>query len=128
MHRRWTVVIVACLVTLVVLPHQWLAGQWAAFASVFNPFCLNVGHTAGHLLVFAVLSTALVLAVPALRRRAWLLVPLILLIGIGQECAQLIHKQRLPGPDEAHDLSMDLIAAGSVAGIVGVIRRSRERR
>jgi hypothetical protein len=127
MHRRWIIGIVAALIVLVVLPHQWLAEQWSIFAGVFNPFCLRVGHTVGHLLVFAVLAAALVVLVPAFRRRPWLLLPVALAIGLGQEFVQLIYKQRLPGGDEIHDLTMDLIAAGVVAGVVTWVQGPKRR-
>ncbi len=123
MDRRWLLALAGGLIALVVLPHQWLSEHWSTFDALFDPFCRGVGHTAGHALIFAVLGVALLLTVPAIRRRPWTLFPVTLVVGLAQECAQLVHKHRLPGTDEAHDLAVDLIAISLVWGLAVMFRR-----
>jgi hypothetical protein len=110
-------------VALAILPHQWLSTAWPAFDRLFDPFCLTVGQTAGHSMIFGLLGLALLAAVPALRQRPAVYLGLLLGVGLIQEYGQLLFKARRPGGDELHDLVVDLIAGGSVWLVVWVIRR-----
>jgi hypothetical protein len=105
----------AGLLALALFPFGWLAEVWPLFDSFTELlFASEAAHAVGHSLIFALIGLALLLSFPALRRRPWLYLLVILAVGLGQEGFQLLYKARPVVLNDVTDLATDLVAAGVV--------------
>lgn len=116
------------LAALAILPHAWIAEQWPGFAALFRPFCATVGERGGHFLVFAILGGGLLLVIPALRRDLVPYLLILVVVGVTQECVQLLWKARVSGVNEVHDLAVDLSAGVTIWVLAAMLRIYAVRR
>ncbi len=79
----------------------------------------------GHASLFCMLGLLLLAAIPALRRRPWLYLGLVLLAGLGQEAFQMLYKGRLQSFDSARDIATDLLGGLVALGLALALARWR---
>ncbi len=106
----------AGLVVVALFPYGWLAENWPAFDR-FTGFIFGseVAHVAGHVGLFILLGTAVLLIFPWLQARPTLYFCLIAILGITQEFLQIVSfKHRPMAANDLFDLAVDLLAAGVV--------------
>lgn len=97
------------LLAFTLFPLQWLAARWRSFGRFVNTtFASDVDHAIGHALLFTLLGLLALATFPALRTRPWRYAGLLLIAGVGQECFQLLVKQRPIVFDDGRDLLVDL--------------------
>jgi hypothetical protein len=80
-------------------------------------------HAIGHASLFCLLGLLALAVIPALRRRPWPYLGLLLLAGVGQEMFQLLYKGRPLAFDDARDLVTDLAGLLAALAIVCVWER-----
>ena len=71
-------------------------------------FPTDLQHAIGHFSLFALLGGLALATFPNLRARPWRYAGLLALAGLGQECFQLLFKQRPINFDDGRDLVVDL--------------------
>jgi hypothetical protein len=117
------------VLALVLFPLGWLAEIWRPFGVVVDRLFPTVWeHAIGHSTLFFLLGAAALIALPALRRRPWRYLGLLLLAGVGQEAFQLLYKRRLLVFDDARDLATDLLGLLAALVVVRAYRLIRRRR
>jgi glycopeptide antibiotics resistance protein len=105
------------LIAFILLPYGWVGDFVRPYYNLLNAlFVTEIHHAIGHALQFFALVLLTWYCVPAIRTRPLLLLTIVLLAGIGQECFQLIYKGRGVGFNEFQDLIADL-----VGGMLGLI-------
>jgi hypothetical protein len=115
------------VIAVTLFPWGWLTTHWSAFDRFMDLlFSWQLGHIIGHSLIFALLGSCLLVALPVLRRPLPYL-STILGFAIGQEFFQLIYKQRPIVADDITDLLVDLVAATLVFVIWRWISYNRGR-
>ncbi|HRQ38486.1 MAG TPA: hypothetical protein PLD25_11275 [Chloroflexota bacterium] len=115
------------LVTAVLFPYGWLAANWPTFDR-FTGFIFGseTAHVAGHVVLFGLLGTAVLLIFPRWRQQPFLYFCLMAVIGFIQEFLQIVSfKHRPVAVNDLFDLAVDLLAAGVV--FVGFRRMLRLR-
>ena len=113
---------------LVLFPFGWLGEVWRPFGQVVDDLFPSAwAHAVGHASLFCLLGMLALAAVPALRRRPWRYLGLLLLAGVGQEVFQLLYKGRLLLFDDMRDLMTDLIGLLLAFGLVWACGRLRGR-
>jgi hypothetical protein len=111
----------AAVLALVLFPLGWLAEVWRPFGRVVDGLFASVlEHAIGHASLFCLLGLLALVAIPALRRRAWRYLGLLMLAGVGQEAFQLLYKRRLLLFDDLRDLATDLVGLLAAFAIVWV--------
>ncbi|HEX9371460.1 MAG TPA: hypothetical protein VF897_10655 [Roseiflexaceae bacterium] len=78
----------------------------------------------GHVSQFLLLGVLALIVFPALRRRPVRYIGLALLVGVGQECFQLLFKHRPLVFDDGFDVLIDLLGALGAYVAVWVWRRA----
>lgn len=114
--NSWLLAGLVGLVAAALFPYGWLATHWPTFDR-FTGFIFGseAAHVAGHVGLFALLGTAVLLIFPSWRRRPSLYFGLIIVIGIVQEFLQIVSfKHRPIAANDLFDLAVDLLAAGVV--------------
>jgi hypothetical protein len=107
------------VLALILFPLGWLAEVWRPFGAIMDWLFATVwAHAIGHASLFLLLGLLALGALPALQRRPWRYLALLLLVGVGQELFQLIYKQRPLVFDDARDLVTDLL--GALVALVGM--------
>lgn len=104
------------LIFFSLFPYGWLADKWPAFDR-FTGFIFGTeaAHVAGHVGLFVLLGTAVLILFPRLLKNPPLYFGIILGIAILQEYFQLISfKNRPVIAADIFDLVVDLLAAGLV--------------
>jgi len=97
-------------------PYGWLADKWPAFDR-FTGFIFETeaAHVAGHVALFVLLATAVLILFPRLRRSPSLFFGIVISIAILQEYFQLISfKNRPVKAADIFDLAVDLLAAAVI--------------
>src|SRR5262245_20035300 len=118
----------AAVLGLVLFPLGWLGEVWRPFGQVIDwLFPTAWEHAIGHASLFCLLGLLALAAIPALRRRPWRYLGLLLLAGVGQEAFQLLYKQRLLVFDDTRDLVTDLAGLLLAFAIVWVWERLHDR-
>ncbi|MBC8160353.1 MAG: hypothetical protein H7Z42_03965, partial [Roseiflexaceae bacterium] len=116
-HRR--LFLFAVLLAVALFPVGWLSERWQPAGWLTNALFSTVeAHALGHAAIFAALGAAALLAFPALQRRPWQFLAIMLALAVGQEAFQLMYKQRPIVFDDIRDLGPDLI--GAVVALAGV--------
>lgn len=110
---NWLVIGAAALVGLALFPYGWLAERWWLFGQMADfIFGTELAHVIGHLVLFAVLGTAVLTTLPRLQRRPRLYFALILGLGLAQEVLQLVSFKKRPfAANELLDIIVDLLGA-----------------
>ncbi|MEZ4512759.1 MAG: hypothetical protein R3C62_12850 [Chloroflexota bacterium] len=113
---RWVWLLLAGLVSGALFPYGWLADISPTFerglAWVFRS---DAAHVVGHLFVFGLLATAVLVLFPGLKKRPFPFYALILTLGLAQEALQLISfKHHFFSSGELFDLVVDLCSATAV--------------
>jgi hypothetical protein len=104
---------------LVLFPIGWLGEIWRPFGRVVDDLFSTVwAHAIGHASLFCLLGLLALAIFPALRRRPWRYLGLLLLAGVGQEAFQLLYKGRLLLFDDMRDLVTDLVGLLAAFAIV----------
>jgi hypothetical protein len=123
----------AGLVVVVLFPYGWLAENWPIFDR-FTGFIFGseAAHVAGHVGLFMLLGTAVLLIFPRLKQRPYLYFSLMAGMGMVQEFLQIVSfKHRPVAANDLFDLVVDLLAAGIVFIVFnaeGRLRAGRRRR
>ncbi|MBX3058741.1 MAG: hypothetical protein KF770_19920 [Anaerolineae bacterium] len=130
----WLLAGLVGLVAAALFPYGWLAAHWPTFDR-FTGFIFGseAAHVAGHVGLFVLLGTAVLLIFPRWRQRRtlsgfgpFLYFGLMTVLGVTQEFLQIVSfKHRPIAPNDLFDLAVDLLAAGVV--YVGFIRFGRSR-
>jgi hypothetical protein len=98
------------VLALILFPLGWLGEVWRPLGAVIDWLFPNAwAHAIGHASLFGLLGLLALAAIPALRRRPWAYLGLLLLAGVGQEAFQALYKSQLLVFDDARDLATDLI-------------------
>lgn len=96
---------------LVLFPFRWLGVFWPAVGYWIDwVFSTELAHAIGHAIMFFILGMLLLVLFGFLRTRLRLYLGLMLLVGMGQECFQLLYKQRPWAYDDVRDLVVDMVA------------------
>ena len=113
---RWVWLLLAGLVGGALFPYGWLADVSPTFERGLEwVFRSDAAHVVGHLFIFGLLATAVLLLFPGLRKRPFLFYALILILGLAQEALQLISfKHHFFSSGELFDLAVDLCSATAV--------------
>lgn len=113
---RWVWLMLAGLVSGALFPYGWLADISPKFERGLEwVFRSDAAHVVGHLLVFGLLATAVLLLFPGLRKRPFLFYTLILTLGLAQEGLQLLSfKHHFFSSGELFDLGVDFCSATAV--------------
>jgi hypothetical protein len=112
-------IVLAAALALVLFPFGWLAEIWRPFGRVVDDlFPTAWEHAIGHTSLFCLLGLLALLIIPALRRRPWRYLGLLILAGVGQEAFQLLYKGRLLLFDDMRDLATDLAGLLLAFGLV----------
>jgi hypothetical protein len=113
---------------LVLFPFGWLGEIWRPFGQVIDSlFSTASAHAIGHSSLFCLLGLLVLAIFPALLRRPWRYLGLLLLAGVGQEAFQLLYKGRLLLFDDLRDLATDLFGLLLAFAIVWVWMQLRGR-
>ena len=116
----------AAALALVLFPFGWLGEIWRPFGRVVDDlFPTAWEHAIGHASLFCLLGLLALVIIPALLRRPWRYLGLLLLAGVGQEAFQLLYKRRLLLFDDMRDLATDLAGLLLAFGLVWAWRRLR---
>ena len=101
------------LLLVALFPFGWLADKWPGFNRLAEfLFSSEAAHVLGHLILFCLVGTALLVIYPSLSEKVNSYLILILVVGILQESLQLVtFKQRLFRSDELLDIAVDLLGA-----------------
>jgi VanZ family protein len=110
---NWLAIGAVTLIGLALFPYGWLAERWSLAGQVADfIFGTELAHVIGHLILFAVLGTAVLTTLPRLQRHPRLYFTLILGLGLVQEILQLVSfKQRPFAANELLDIIVDLSGA-----------------
>ncbi len=110
---NWLAIGAVVLVGVVLFPYGWLAERWWLFGQVTDfVFGTELAHVVGHLVLFAVLGTAVLHTLPRLQRHPRLYFALIFLLGLTQEILQLVSFKKRPfAANELLDITVDLLGA-----------------
>lgn len=110
---NWLAIGAVTLVGLALFPYGWLAERWSLAGQVADfIFGTELAHVIGHLVLFAVLGTAVLTTLPRLQRQPRLYLALILGLGLVQEILQLVSFKKRPfGGNEFLDIIVDLLGA-----------------
>jgi len=113
------------LIAMALFPYGWLAANWPTFDRFTGfIFASEKAHVAGHVGLFVLLGTALLVIFPRWQQRPVLYVSIILSLGVVQEFLQLISfKHRPVAGNDIFDLAVDLLAAGVVFIVLNQRRR-----
>ncbi|MCB8944913.1 MAG: hypothetical protein H6658_14280 [Ardenticatenaceae bacterium] len=114
-NRNFKLILIAgLLIGAVLFPYGWLANEWQGFGQFMNWLFATEGmHVVGHLGLYMVLGTAVLLIVPRLGERPYHYFGFLLSIGLIQEALQLLSfKHHFFSTNEFFDLGVDLVAAG----------------
>jgi hypothetical protein len=113
------------VLVLVLFPFEWLGVLYPSVGRLLDGvFSSELLHMAGHATLFAGLGLLVLRIFPTLCARPWRYFGL-LLTGVGQECFQLLFKQRPLVFDDGRDLVVDAIGLGVAFAIVGITRKRR---
>ena len=125
-QRPYLILALILLVATALFPFGWLATVWPGFSAVADfIFGTELSHILGHFTVFVLMGGGVLLLFPGLRRRFWLYLGLMLLLGFIQEFLQIASfKHIIPAFDELLDLTMDMLGAVTVFTFWGASRRS----
>ncbi|MBL1130056.1 MAG: hypothetical protein D8M54_16365 [Chloroflexi bacterium] len=123
----WLLAGLAVFTAVALFPYGWLADNWPTFDRFTGLiFGSEAAHVAGHVGLFVLLGTAVLLIFPRWRQRPALYFGLIATMGIVQEFLQIVSfKHRPVAANDLFDLAVDLLAAGVV--FVGFIHFERLR-
>jgi glycopeptide antibiotics resistance protein len=122
LRRRRLLLVPAVL--LVLFPFGRLAEQWPAFGFWLDRvFATELAHAIGHGAIFFALGMLLLGLFPGLCLRLHLYLGLLLSVALGQECLQLLYKQRVPAFDDARDLLIDLLGIMTAFLVVWIRQR-----
>ena len=115
------------LLTLIILfPLGWLGEVVPAFGSFTGWLFGTVeAHAIGHAMQFTLLGLGLLLIFPKMRRKPWLYAGILLAVAVGQECFQLVYKQRPIVFDDIRDLATDMIGMAIAIGLIQLADRLR---
>jgi hypothetical protein len=110
---NWLMVGATVLVGLALFPYGWLAERWWLFGQITDfVFGTELAHVVGHLVLFAMVGTAVLLTLPRLQRQPRLYFTLIFWLGLAQEILQLVSFKKRPfAANELLDISVDLLGA-----------------
>jgi hypothetical protein len=124
--QRWQALL-AGLTAFILFPLGWLGAQWPAFGRLLDAvFATDAAHMAGHAALFTLLGLLVLGRFPALLDRRWNYAGL-LLAGVGQECFQLLYKQRGLAFDDGRDLLIDLVGLAIAYALARGWRWAREK-
>jgi len=113
--RLWPFLIA---LAIVLFPFDWLTQVWPAYRQVFDRvFVTARDHAIGHSALFFLLGMFALVVSPALRKRPFLYLGLMLLVALGQEALQSIFKQELPNIYDGRDILFDVLGV-TVAFVV----------
>ena len=117
------------LFSLVLFPYGWLVNNWEPMGWVVNIiFGVEWMHWVGHMVMYGVLGTAVLIIFPQIFNRPRYYFGLILGIGLIQEALQLItFKHRLFMNNELFDLFVNLLAAGIIFAVAKLIVRKQHK-
>ncbi len=106
---RWRAAPLGALLALTLFPFEWLGAHWRSLGRMIDTtFPTDLQHAIGHFSLFALLGGLALATFPNLRARPWRYAGLLALAGLGQECFQLLFKQRPINFDDGRDLVVDL--------------------
>ncbi|MCA9975401.1 MAG: hypothetical protein KC413_06610 [Anaerolineales bacterium] len=110
---NWLAIGAVTLVGLALFPYGWLAERWWLFGHVADfIFATELAHVVGHLVLFAMMGTAVLTTLPRLQRQPRLYFALILGLGLVQEVLQLVSFKKRPfAANELLDIIVDLLGA-----------------
>lgn len=113
---RWVWLLLAGLVGGALFPYGWLADVSPTFERGLEwVFRSDAAHVVGHLFIFGLLATAVLILFPGLKKRPFLFYALILTLGLAQEALQLLSfKHHFFSSGELFDLVVDLCSATAV--------------
>lgn len=121
--NSWLLAGLVGLVAAALFPYGWLATHWPTFDRFAGfIFGSEAAHVAGHVGLFVLLGTAVLLIFPGWRQRRtrsgfgpFLYFGLMAVIGFIQEFLQIVSfKHRPIAANDLFDLTVDLLAAGVV--------------
>ncbi len=126
---KWWWPAVVAMIAVALFPYGLLTQVSPAVRVVVWQYRATVYHVIGHLTVFAVLGTAVLLTFPQLRHRPRLYLALMFLLGVLQEFFQLVgFKHRFLVADDFFDVAVDILAASVVYLLITTIWRRNESR
>jgi len=112
------------LLALTLFPFGWLSQRWPAFGRwVDQVFSTDGWHAIGHTALFCLLGLTALAVLPHLRARPVRYLGMLLLVGVGQECFQMLYKGRLLLFDNGRDLLTDLVGLLVAFAVVWSWRR-----
>jgi hypothetical protein len=124
--RLWPLL---ALTLIILFPFGWL-GEVVPSFGLFTGWLFGTveAHAAGHITQFVLLGLALLLIFPVLRQKPWLYVGILLAVAVGQECFQLVYKQRPIVFDDLRDLVTDMVGIAIALGLIQLAHRLRMNR
>lgn len=115
MRPKWWWPAVLALMAVALFPYGLLVQVSPAVSGVMWQYRATIYHVIGHLAVFTVLGTAVLLTFPRWRYRPRLYLAVMLLLGVVQEFLQLVgFKHRGLMADDFFDVAVDILAASVV--------------
>ena len=125
--KVWATIILLC--SLVLFPYGWLANNWAPMGWVVDTiFGAEWMHWLGHMVMYGMMGTAVLIIFPQFLNRPHYYFGLILGIGLIQEALQLItFKHRFFMSNEIFDLFVNLLAAGIIFAVAKLIVRKQHK-
>ena len=107
---------------LALFPVGWLGEIWLPANLLASWLFDSVeAHAVGHTLVFLVVGGTALTVFPPLASKPGRYLAIMLLMGVAQECFQLLYKQRPIAFDDVRDLGPDML--GAVVALVVVRTR-----
>lgn len=128
MFKKLFFIFAAVILFLTLFPFGWLGKLWPAFDDVLTwAFPEPWGHFFGHWTLFTLVGFAALLILPPLRNRLWLYLPLVMLVGVGQEFFQLLYKQRPLELNDVIDLIPDYLGVLLAFGLMKLAQIAQTR-
>lgn len=110
MNRRSLLALLIMVLAGILFPFGWLGEQWPIFGTALGfVFSTAREHAVGHTVLFSLLGLLALAAFPRLREHLILYLCLLLMVALGQEGAQILHKQRPLDADDVRDVATDLV-------------------
>ncbi len=125
--RNWFILGTAVLITLALIPYGLVADYVPAFDYfVDSLFSSEWSHVVGHLGIFALMGTAVLLVFPTLQKKPHFYFSLMALLALLQEFLQIITVKHRPiNQSDIFDFVTDMVAATITYCIIVYLVRNR---
>ena len=124
-RRNWFILATAVLIALALTPYGLVAEQVPAFSYVVDVlFSSQLAHFVGHMGIFMVMGTAVLLVFPKLQQKPQVYFPLMAVLAFLQEFLQIItFKNRPVNGSDIFDFVTDMVAATITYYVIKRMRR-----